>query len=73
MTTETNPKAPTHTIYVVETKEGSNKSEWLKVGAAWEHSNQDGLNLSINALGIAYLYTKGQEANLIIRRNKSQS
>lgn len=70
---ETNSKAPTHTIYVVEAKEGSNKSDWHKVGVAWEHSDQDGLNLSINTLGAAYLQTRGQEATLKVRRNKPQT
>ena len=70
--TQTTTKAPTHTIFVVEAKEGSNKSDWLKVGVAWEHSDQDGMNLSINTLGAAYLTTKGPESTLTVRRNKPQ-
>ncbi|RRA98640.1 hypothetical protein [Larkinella rosea] len=69
---ETNTKTPTHTIYVVEGKEGNNKADWQKIGAAWEHSDKEGMNLSINMLGATYLYTKGQEASITIRRNKSQ-
>lgn len=69
--TETN-KAPTHTIYVVEAKEGNAKSDWHKVGVAWEHSDKEGMSLSINLLGAAYLQTKGQEATLTVRRNKPQ-
>ena len=70
--TETNSKAPTHTIYVVEAKEGNAKSNWLQVGAAWEHNDKEGMSLSINLLGAAYLQTKGQEATLTVRRNKPQ-
>ncbi len=66
--TETN-KTPTHTIYVVEAKEGNAKSEWLKVGVAWEHSDKEGMNLLINTLGAAYLQARGQEATLTVRRN----
>ncbi|QMW01694.1 hypothetical protein [Spirosoma foliorum] len=71
--TETTSKLPTHTIYVVETKEGNAKSDWLTVGAAWEHTDGGGLNLSINTLGISYLKDKGQDATLVVRRNKSQA
>lgn len=70
--TETNAKAPTHTIYVVETIEDSSRSEWHKVGVAWEHTAGDGLNLSINSLGVSYLRDKGQGARLVIRLNKQQ-
>ncbi|MVM32422.1 hypothetical protein GO755_20415 [Spirosoma sp. HMF4905] len=67
---ETTSNTPTHTIYVVETREGNAKSTWLPIGAAWEHNGGEGLNLSINSLGISYLKDKGQDANLVIRRNK---
>lgn len=70
--TETNAKAPTHTIYVVEARESNGKSDWLKVGAAWEHGDGDGMNLSINTLGAAYLRDKGPDATLTVRRNKPQ-
>lgn len=73
MTTQTETtKTPTHTIYVVEAKEGAAKSKWLEVGVAWENNDKEGLNLAINTLGIAYLKDKGQDANLVIRRNKPQ-
>ena len=69
--TETTTKAPTHTIYVVEAKEGAAKSDWYKVGVAWAHGDGEGMNLSINTLGCAYLQTRGQEATLTVRRNKA--
>lgn len=71
--TETTSKIPTHTIYVVEAKEGNAKSDWHKVGVAWEHSDNDGMSLSINLLGCAYLQTRGQDATLTIRRNKPKA
>lgn len=67
---ETNAKAPTHTIYVVETIEDSSRSEWHKVGVAWEHNGGEGLNLTINSLGVSYLRDKGPGARLVIRHNK---
>ena len=71
MTTQTETtNAPTHTIHVVEAKEGNSKSEWHKVGVAWEHNDREGMNLSINMLGIAILQTKGHEVTLTVRRNK---
>ncbi len=69
---ETPSKAPTHQINVVVPKEGTDKSDWFNVGVAWEHSDQNGLNLSINPVGVAYLSTKGAETILKVRRNKPQ-
>ena len=63
--TETNPKAPTHTAYYLKTKDGTDKPDWIKVGAAWEHGDKDGLNLSLNILG--------QDVPVTIRRNKPKS
>lgn len=64
MTTENQPnkKYPTHTIYFLKDKEGSEKSEWINVGAAWENADQKGLNLSLNVLG--------QKVSLVVRKNK---
>lgn len=63
MTTQNNtPKTPTHTAYSVKQKDGTDKPVWIKVGAAWEHGDKDGLNLILNLLG--------QDVNLTIRRSK---
>ena len=46
-----NPKSnsrPTHSVYVVE-GEGE-KSFWTKVGAAWQHADGEGLNISLSAI-----------------------
>ena len=63
--TETNPKAPTHTVYYLKAKDGTDKPDWIKVGVAWEHGDKDGLNLSLNILG--------QEVPFTIRKNKPKA
>jgi hypothetical protein len=60
--TSTNPKYPTHTVYFLKDKEGSEKSEWIKAGVAWEHGDKDGLNLSLTVLG--------QQIQVVVRKNK---
>ncbi|MFC5410834.1 hypothetical protein ACFPMF_16045 [Larkinella bovis] len=63
--TETNPKAPTHTVYFLRTKEGTDKPDWIKAGVAWEHGDKDGLNLSLKILG--------QDIPVKIRKNKPKA
>jgi hypothetical protein len=63
--TETNSKTPTHTVYMLKPKADSEQSDWIKVGAAWEHGDKDGLNLSLNILG--------QKVPVIVRRNKPKA
>lgn len=58
----TNPKYPTHTVYFLKDKEGSEKSEWIKTGVAWEHGDKDGLQLSLSILG--------QQTTLVVRKYK---
>ncbi len=65
MTTQTNPKTPTHTVYFLKPKADSEQSDWTRVGAAWEHGDKDGLNLSLNILG--------QDVPFTIRKNKPKS
>ncbi|GAB3732340.1 hypothetical protein GCM10028816_30400 [Spirosoma lituiforme] len=61
----TNPKGPSHIVYSVKQKDGSDKAVWIKVGAAWAHSDGEGLNLILNLLG--------QDINLTIRPNKPKT
>ena len=63
--TENNAKYPTHTVYFLKEKPGSEKPEWIKAGVAWEHNDKDGLNLSLNSLG--------HEVALTVRLNKPKS
>lgn len=44
--TETNEKKqPSHLLYIVTPKSGSNESNWLKVGAAWPNKEGKGFSL----------------------------
>lgn len=59
---QTTAKFPTHTVYYLKAKEGSEKPDWIKAGVAWENSDQKGLNLSLTVLG--------QPISLVVRKNK---
>ena len=63
--TATTAKAPTHTVYIVKLKDGADKPDWIKVGAAWEHGDKDGLNLSLSILS--------QNIPVTVRKNKSKA
>lgn len=60
---ENNPKMPSHTVYFVKNKGDDAKNEWIKVGVAWEHTDAEGLNLSLDSLG--------QKVSLTVRKNKA--
>ncbi len=50
-TTETqtaNGKAPTHIAYQV--REGSQKSYWTRIGAAWAHADGKGFNIQLESV-----------------------
>lgn len=55
-------KKPTHTVYTVS-GEGDN-TIWNKVGVAWTHKDQKGLNQSISLLGL--------ETKLVVRENNNK-
>lgn len=63
--TETRSTKPTHTVYVLKPKTDSEQADWIRVGAAWEHGDKDGLNLSLNILG--------QKIPVVVRKNKPKS
>lgn len=48
MSKDTTSTTPTHHVYVVEGK-GDN-AFWTKIGAAWQHDDGNGLNLTLNLL-----------------------
>ena len=64
MTTEnqTEKKYPTHTVYFLTDKKGTDSKDWTKAGAAWIHTDNDGMNLSLEILG--------QKIPMVIRKNK---
>lgn len=63
--TETTGKKPTHAVYYLKPKADSDQSDWIKVGAAWEHGDQAGMNLLLNILG--------QNVPVIVRRIKPKA
>ena len=63
--TETTSKSPTHTVYYLKAKDGMDKTDWVKVGAAWEHGDKDGLNLSLNILS--------QNVPVVVRKIKPKT
>jgi hypothetical protein len=46
--TQTSPKAPTHFAYQI--REGSEKSYWLRIGAAWAHKDGAGFNIQLDCM-----------------------
>lgn len=48
MSKDTTNTTPTHSVYVVEGK-GDN-AFWSKIGAAWQHADGNGLNLTLTLL-----------------------
>lgn len=57
---QTKSNKPTHTVYVI--KEHNDKNRWVRVGAAWEHADQQGMTQIINMLDM--------DVTLTVRRNK---
>lgn len=41
-------KQPTHNVFVVREGKKEDKSYWTKVGAAWKHSDDDGLYIKLD-------------------------
>lgn len=42
---------PSHNVYqVIENKSSDGKDFWTKVGAAWEHKDHKGYNISLDAV-----------------------
>lgn len=64
MTTEnqTEKKYPTHNLYFLTDKKGSDSKDWNKVGAAWIHADGEGFSI--------YLDLMGQKIPLTMRKYK---
>lgn len=60
---EPKSKKPTHTVYHVKAIEGTDQTEWKKIGVAWEHADKQGLNFGI----------QGNNLILTIRKNKPKA
>jgi len=63
--TETGSNKPTHTVYILKLQADTEQADWIRVGAAWEHGDKDGLNLSLNILG--------QKIPVVVRKNKPKA
>ncbi|MEO6684504.1 MAG: hypothetical protein ABIN24_01005 [Dyadobacter sp.] len=62
---KTEKKYPTHTVYFLRNKAEGDTPEWIKTGAAWSHSDNEGLNISLQVLG--------HPVSLVIRKNKPKT
>ena len=69
MTTEnqnpTEKKYPTHTVYFLKNSDDQENADWIRTGAAWEHGDAEGLNISLRICG--------QPISLVIRKNKPKA
>lgn len=57
-------KHPTHTIYNVEPRGEGKKDFWQRIGAAWQHEDGEGFNLSIDYMPL--------KAGRIVIRSRSE-
>lgn len=62
MTSQTEKKYPTHTVYFLTDKKDSEEKDWNRAGVAWIHADNEGMNLSLNLFG--------QQIPLVIRKAK---
>jgi len=51
MKQSTKTNRPTHNVYVVEGEGDS--AYWTKVGAAWQHEDREGFNISLSAMPLS--------------------
>ena len=50
MMTATTTNRPTHRIYAITKKKGSEKGNWLEIGGAWPHRDGKGYGLKLNLI-----------------------
>jgi hypothetical protein len=63
MTTNTQTRAPTHSLYVVSGD--SENARWTRIGAAWPNQDGKGFSMALDAAPIA--------GRLVMRENKRQT
>lgn len=44
------PSKPTHSAYVVKESSKGGKSFWTRIGSAWQHNDQNGFNIQLEAI-----------------------
>ncbi|MCF0072455.1 hypothetical protein LZD49_18375 [Dyadobacter sp. CY261] len=59
---QTEKKLPTHFVYFLTDKKGSEQKDWNKTGACWLHEDNNGMNVSLEVFG--------QKVSLVIRKSK---
>lgn len=63
-TKTTSPQVPSHDVFHV-TGDGE-KARWTKLGAAWQHRDGDGFNITLNFVPIT------QDGRFVVRKVKAQ-
>lgn len=64
MTKTETPNRPTHRVYAVR-KNGSNKSYWTQIGAAWANQDGKGFNMKLYLLPL-------DGADIVMREAKDE-
>ena len=64
-TKPTTPQAPSHDVFHV-TGDGD-KARWTKLGAAWQHRDGEGFNITLNFVPIT------QDGRFVVRKNKPKA
>jgi hypothetical protein len=62
MNDDTTRTTPTHDVYVVEGK--GDKAFWTKIGAAWQHADGKGLNVTLSFIPL--------DGRVVIRTAKTE-
>ena len=52
MATENTSKRPTHYLYAVSKRGGSDKGNWTRIGAAWPNSDGKGFNFKLDLVPV---------------------
>ena len=65
MATETTSKRPTHYLYAVTKREGSDKSSWSRIGAAWPNADGKGFTFKLDLVPI-------NGASIVMREPKDE-
>jgi hypothetical protein len=62
MKNQSKPNRPTHNVFVVEGE--GDKAYWTKVGVAWQHSDGEGMNITLSAIPLT--------GRIVVRSPKSE-
>ncbi len=65
MTKTESTKQPTHYLYAVTKREGSEKGSWTRIGAAWPNADGKGFNFKLDLVPI-------NGADIVMREPKDE-